>query len=267
MPTRTRRIVDQRQAREQIEELEANVARYAIPYLALDSAGQGVVHVVGPETGVTLPGTTMLCSDSHTTTHRAFATLAFGVGASECGTVIAARMTLRNMAIEAGGRIGLIAPGATTFSFVEGRAMAPKGEAWRRAVAFWQTLANDDDAVFDREIAFDLSTVAPHLTWETSPDEAPPITETVPDPSIIVDVGAHRHTAESGIEFTVDLETSPLSFANMATAFTMPEHRRQALLNGWDDTATILNTRASKVAAFEARHAVIHRWLFDEEPV
>lgn len=235
------------QARSQVAELEANVAAFGVPYRARGGAGHGIVHVIGPEQGFTLPGITMVCGDSHTTTHGAFGALAFGIGASECGTVMATqclvqqrartmrvrldgtlppwasakdialafiarvgasgaqghaveysgpvvdamdmagRMTLCNMTIEAGSRIGLVAPDDTTFAFLQGREMAPAGDMWDRAVAYWRTLCSDPDASFDREIVMDVSLLAPHVSWGTSPDQALPVTGHVPDPQAQAD--------------------------------------------------------------------------------
>jgi 3-isopropylmalate/(R)-2-methylmalate dehydratase large subunit len=226
----------------QVGELAANAAAFDVRYLPLDGAEQGIVHVIGPELGITLPGITLVCGDSHTTTHGAFGALAFGIGASECGTVMAtqclrqtpartmhvaltgelrpfittkdlalafvaklgargatgyaveyggpgiadlsmaARMTLCNMTIEAGGRVGLVAPDDVTFAFVRGRPLAPSAAQWDAAVAGWRTLKSDADATFHRQVTIDLAAVAPQVTWGTSPDDAAPITDTVPDP-------------------------------------------------------------------------------------
>ncbi len=234
-------VIEDPMAAAQIAELEDNAHAFAVPYAAPDSAGQGIVHVIGPETGFTLPGTTIVCGDSHTTTHGAFGALAFGIGASECGTVMAAqvlrqtkaktmrvtftgalprgvyakdmalaliaqigangaaghsvelageavraldmagRMTLCNMMIEAGSRVGLIAPDAVTFAYVKGRKGAPQGADWDAALAYWRTLSSNDDAVFDREVVLDISTLTPRVSWGTSPDENCGIDEAVPD--------------------------------------------------------------------------------------
>jgi 3-isopropylmalate/(R)-2-methylmalate dehydratase large subunit len=244
VPTRARgdTIADP-QAEAQVAELVANASDFEVRYLALDSEEQGIVHVIGPESGFTLPGITMVCGDSHTTTHGAFGALAFGIGASECGTVMAAqclkqtraktmrveltgtlsphvtakdvalaliarigvhgaaghaveytglavtamsmaaRMTLCNMTIEAGGRIGLVAPDATAFAYLKGRAMAPQGAMWDVAMAYWNKLKSDPDAVFDRHITLNLSDIAPQVSWGTSPEDTAPITATVPDPT------------------------------------------------------------------------------------
>ncbi len=227
-------------ARAQTQRLVENVARHDIPFIPLDDRRQGIVHVIGPEQGFTLPGIVLACGDSHTSTHGAFGCLAFGIGASECGIVMATqsirqrraramrvtitgtrgpfinakdvalaliarigangaaghaveyagpvvsamsmseRLTLCNMSIEAGARVGLIAPDETTFAYLKGRPMAPKGEMFERAVAYWRTLPSDPDAVFDREIVIDVGDVEPHVTWGTSPEDALPIGARVP---------------------------------------------------------------------------------------
>ena len=229
-------------ARAQAQRLVDNVARHQVPFIPLDDKRQGIVHVIGPEQGFTLPGIVLACGDSHTSTHGAFGCLAFGIGASECGIVMATqairqqrartmrvnvvgvpgpfinakdialaliarigangaaghaveyagpvisamsmaeRMTLCNMSIEAGARVGLIAPDETTYAYLKGRPMAPQGEMFERALAFWRTLPSDTDAVFDREITMDASDVEPHVTWGTSPEDALPIGGCVPSP-------------------------------------------------------------------------------------
>ncbi len=229
-------------ARAQTQRLVENVARHDIPFIPLNDKRQGIVHVIGPEQGFTLPGIVLACGDSHTSTHGAFGCLAFGIGASECGIVMATqairqqrartmrvnfvgerspfvtakdialaliarigangaaghaveyagpvisamsmaeRLTLCNMSIEAGARVGLIAPDETTFAYLRGRPMAPKGEMFERALAYWRTLPSDSDAVFDRELTLDVSQVEPHVTWGTSPEDAAPIGSRVPSP-------------------------------------------------------------------------------------
>jgi 3-isopropylmalate/(R)-2-methylmalate dehydratase large subunit len=228
------------QAAAQVALLEANCAQYGIEYLALAGDDQGIVHVIGPEQGFTLPGITLVCGDSHSATHGAFGTLAFGIGASECGIVMACqslwqvkakrmrvsftgalqpgvtakdmalaligqigasgavgyaiefageavralsmegRMTLCNMAIEAGSRTGLVAPDDTTFAYLKGRPRAPHGTDWDAALAYWRTLPSDADAVFDREVTIPADAIAPHVTFGTSPDQVLPVTATVP---------------------------------------------------------------------------------------
>jgi 3-isopropylmalate/(R)-2-methylmalate dehydratase large subunit len=244
-------------AASQVAELEANVAEFAVPYAALHGPEQGIVHVIGPETGFTLPGTTIACGDSHTTTHGAFGALAFGVGASEQGTIMAAqclpqaraktmkvefvgerhplisakdlalaliarigangalghaveyagpvvagmsmaeRMTLCNMTIEAGSRMGMVAPDERTFAYIKGRRLAPKGELWDAAVAFWSTLPSDADAVYDRTITIDVAGIEPQVSWGTSPNQTLPIGARLPDPATIADPVTRRETEKA----------------------------------------------------------------------
>jgi 3-isopropylmalate/(R)-2-methylmalate dehydratase large subunit len=258
VPTRSRgaEITDP-QARAQVAELEANVAEFAVPYAALNGPEQGIVHVIGPETGFTLPGTTVVCGDSHTTTHGAFGALAFGVGASEQGTVMAIqalpqakartmkveligqrhplidakdialaliarigangalghaveyigeavsamsmseRMTLCNMTIEAGSRMGLVAPDERTFAYLAGRRLAPKGAAWDAAVAYWRTLPSDPGATYDTVVTIDLAEIEPQVSWGTSPNQTLPIGSAVPDPASIADPAMRRETEKA----------------------------------------------------------------------
>ncbi len=216
-------------ARSQVATLERNCAEFGVTLHALGSEGQGIVHVIGPEHGATQPGATIVCGDSHTSTHGAFGALAFGIGTSEVEHVLATqcllqrrprtmrvtargalaagvtakdlvlaiisrlgvggatghvleyagaavrglsmdgRMTVCNMSIEAGARAGMIAPDEVTFTYLEGRPMAPRGDAWARAVERWRRLASDDDARFDRELSLDAADVAPRVTWGTNP--------------------------------------------------------------------------------------------------
>ncbi|MGB5591653.1 MAG: 3-isopropylmalate dehydratase large subunit [Gammaproteobacteria bacterium] len=217
------------QAALQVETLGRNCAEFEIPLLGIDSEHRGIVHVIGPEQGATQPGMTIVCGDSHTTTHGAFGALAFGIGTTEVGHVLATqcllqrrpralavnvdgrlahgvtakdlalavidrlgvgggtgyvieyrgpairamsmdeRMTLCNMSIEAGARAGMVAPDDTTFEYLIGRPMVPRGVAWDRAVRDWRGLRSDVDAVFDREIALDACELEPHITWGTDP--------------------------------------------------------------------------------------------------
>ena len=258
VPTRMRggEIPDQL-ARAQVAELEDNVAAFGVPYADLDGPEQGIVHVIGPETGFTLPGTTVVCGDSHTTTHGAFGALAFGIGASEQGTVMAAqalpqgkartmkvelvgerhplidakdialaliakigahgavghaveyvgpaiagmamseRMTLCNMTIEAGSRMGLVAPDLVTFAYLEGRRLAPKGDAWHAATTYWRTLASDPDASYDAVVTLDLARIEPQVSWGTSPNQTLPIGARVPSPATIADPSERRETEKA----------------------------------------------------------------------
>ena len=243
VPTRLRdRPLPEGLAARQVARLVDNAEAFGIPYIPMNDRRHGIVHVIGPELGFTLPGVTLVCGDSHTCTHGAFGAIAFGIGASECETVFAtqtirqkkqkrmrvrlsgtlgpgvavkdiilaliakigtgggfghaieyagpaipalsmeARMTLCNMSIEAGSRVGMIAPDETTLAYVKDRPLAPKGELWDRAVAEWRTLKSDEDAAFDREVELDVSGIAPHVSWGTTPEETLPVTERVPDP-------------------------------------------------------------------------------------
>lgn len=242
-PTRGHSKIENPQISHMIETLRSNAARHKLKIFDLDDPAQGIVHVVGPEQGLTLPGLLINCGDSHTSTHGAFGTLAFGIGATEVAHVLATqtvwqrkpkamritvdgtlttgvsakdialnwiaqlgiggaqghaieyagsaiealsmegRMTLCNLSIEGGARFGMIAPDATTFSYLKGRLYTPKGANWEAALEDWVTLNTDHDAEFDHEVHFDAADIAPTLTWGTSPDQALPVTATVPDPN------------------------------------------------------------------------------------
>lgn len=248
------------QARAQVALLERNCAEFGIEYLSLDSDRQGIVHVIGPEQGFTQPGMTLVCGDSHTATHGAFGALAFGIGATECGVVMATqtlwqtkaktfrvsftgqrpadvsakdmalaliarigtgggvgyaieyageavralsmegRMTLCNLTIEAGARIGLVAPDETTFAYLKGRPRAPQSAHWDAAVAHWKTLASDPDARFDREIEIDLTELAPQVSYGTSPDQTLPIDGEIPDPKTLPE-GPARDTLAGALAY------------------------------------------------------------------
>ncbi|MGD9865419.1 MAG: 3-isopropylmalate dehydratase large subunit [Pseudodonghicola sp.] len=235
-----------------IATLERNATAHGLPLFGLHDPRQGIVHVIGPEQGLTLPGLTVNCGDSHTSTHGAFGALAFGIGATEVAHVLAtqtiwqtrpktlritvtgalgpgvsakdlalnwiarlgadgasgfaieyagpavralsmeARMTLCNLSIEGGGRLGLVAPDETTFAYVKGRPFAPAGAAFDRACADWSALPSDADARFDREVTIDGSEIAPTVTWGTSPEEALPITASIPAPDSLPPARAAR---------------------------------------------------------------------------
>ncbi len=230
-------------SREQVDALRSNAKTTGMQLFDLDDVRQGIVHVIGPEQGATLPGMTIVCGDSHTSTHGAFGALAFGIGTSEvehvlatqclvlkraktlqvnvCGQVgrgvtakdvvlavigeigtaggtgyaieftgeaIAAlsmegRMTVCNMAIEAGARAGIIAVDQTTIDYVRGRPFAPKGATWDQAVEWWRTLKSDADARFDRVVEINASSIQPQVTWGTSPEMVVAVDGRVPDPA------------------------------------------------------------------------------------
>ena len=250
VPTSDRSVFDtvenfikETDSRMQVLALEENVEEFGLTYFGLDDKRQGVVHIIGPEQGFTLPGSTVVCGDSHTATHGAFGALAFGIGTSEVEHVLAtqtllqkpsknmritvdgpfnqgvtskdfilhvigvictaggtgsviefagdaiknlsmeARMSICNMAIEAGARAGLIAPDDVTFEYLKGRPMAPRGETWDKAISYWKTIASDSDAVYDSEIVVKGADVEPTVTWGTSPQDVVPISGVVPDPA------------------------------------------------------------------------------------
>ncbi|MBM3484508.1 MAG: 3-isopropylmalate dehydratase large subunit, partial [Alphaproteobacteria bacterium] len=250
IPTKDRaQGIKEDDARLQVETLIENCKDFGVELIPLMDVRQGIVHIIGPEQGMTLPGTTLVCGDSHTATHGAFGALAFGIGTSEVEHVLAtqtlvqkrpknmritvegtlpkgvtakdvilaiiakigtaggtghvveyagpviralsmeARMTVCNMTIEAGARAGLIAPDETTFAFLKGRPRAPKGAQWETAEAYWRTLPSDAGARYDREITLDASTIAPQVSWGTSPQDVVPIDGRVPDPANEPDAG------------------------------------------------------------------------------
>jgi 3-isopropylmalate/(R)-2-methylmalate dehydratase large subunit len=232
-------IVDQISAA-QVNALRKNCAEFGVEFFDVQDASQGIVHMIGPELGATKPGMTIVCGDSHTSTHGAFGALAFGIGTSEVEHVMATqtlpqskpktfritvdgelpfgvtakdiildiigkigtdgatghvieyagsairalsmegRMTICNMSIEAGARAGMIAPDETTFAYLKGRRFSPQGKAWDEAVGHWRTLPSDPGAIFDRELHIDAATLAPEVTWGTSPGMTTTITGSVP---------------------------------------------------------------------------------------
>ena len=190
-------IVD-RIAATQVEKLIQNCKDFGIHCYPLGSDKQGIVHVIGPELGLTQPGMTVVCGDSHTATHGALGALAIGIGGGTgctfeyCGSAIRSlsmeeRMTVCNMSIEGGARAGLVAPDDTTYQYVAGRQYAPKGAAWDEAVARWKQLPTDDGATYDKSITIDASALEPMITFGTNPGMGIPIRGAVPNPSDITD--------------------------------------------------------------------------------
>ncbi|MEY4270245.1 MAG: 3-isopropylmalate isomerase subunit, dehydratase component, partial [Pseudomonadota bacterium] len=244
----------------QLAALERHVAEFGVPYISSTDAKQGIVHVVGPEQGFSLPGATIVCGDSHTACHGGLGALAFGIGTSEVEHVLATqtlllspsksmevrvdgqvgpgvsakdiilhitgvigaaggvghvieyrgsaitalsiegRLTISNMAIEGGARAGLIAPDDTTIAYIKGRPMAPKGDDWDAAVAYWRTLASDAHARFDKSVVIDAADIAPSVTWGTSPEDVVPITGKVPDPDSFADA-SKRDAARKSLAY------------------------------------------------------------------
>jgi 3-isopropylmalate/(R)-2-methylmalate dehydratase large subunit len=230
-------------SRTQVETLDENMREHgAKAYFPFRDRRQGIVHVIGPEQGATLPGMTVVCGDSHTSTHGAFAALAFGIGTSEVEHVLAtqclvmkksksmlirvdgrlspavtakdlvlaiigrigtaggtgyaiefageavralsmeSRMTMCNMTIEGGARAGMVAVDDKTIDYIKGRPLAPSGEMWDRAAAYWRTLVSDEGAKFDSTVVIDASQVRPQVSWGTSPEMVVSIEDRVPDP-------------------------------------------------------------------------------------
>ena len=253
-----------------VESLTRHTGEQGVTFFGVGDDRRGIVHVIGPEQGLTLPGILLVCGDSHTATHGAFGCLAFGVGSTEvehvmltqtlwqkkpksmrvtvegrlgfgvtakdvilaviarigaaggvghvieyAGAVMRAmtmdeRMTVCNMSIEAGARAGMVAPDETTFAYLAGRPFAPRGERWARALAYWKTLSSDAEARFDREVALDGTEIAPTVTWGTSPQDALPITERVPDPARAADA-TRRESMERALAYMGLTAGTPLT--------------------------------------------------------
>ena len=246
--------------RNMVIDLQAMARKYGVTLFGMDHEHQGIMHIVPPEQGIIQPGLMVIGNDSHTSTHGAFGSLAYGVGASEfahvmatqglwqrkpksmritidgtlgfgvsakdvilaliahigvdgaqgyameyAGSTIAAlsmegRMTICNMSIEAGGRVGLIAPDDKTYAYVEGRPYAPKGKAWQQALDGWHALASDAGATFDKEVKLDAAQIAPTATWGVNPAQALPVTGVVPDPAGVKDAQL-RSEYETALEY------------------------------------------------------------------
>ena len=262
----------------QLEALEANVKEFGLDYIPMDDDRQGIVHVVGPEQGFTQPGVTLVCGDSHTSTHGAFGALAFGIGTSEVEHVLATqtlqlkksknmrvtvtgalpvgcsakdvalaiigaigtgggtgyvieyagsviqglsmegRMTLCNMSIEAGARAGLVAPDQKTFDYLRGRPYAPKAGQWDSAVSYWQALASDEGAHFDKEIMIDGSEIVPLVTWGTSPEDVVAVTGRVPAPEEFADA-AKQEAVEKALDYMGYAAGTPMTGFNIDRVF------------------------------------------------
>jgi len=265
-------------SRTQVETLRKNAAEFGLRLHPMGDAGQGIVHVMGPDLGLTQPGMTVVCGDSHTSTHGAFGALAHGIGTSEVEHVLATqtlpqikpkmmavtvngrlpfgvtakdlilaiiaeigtgggqgyiieyrgeairslsmegRMTVCNMSIEAGARAGMIAPDETTFEYLKGRPHAPKGEEWDKAVEYWKTLRTDDDAVFDKEVVIDASTLTPFVTWGTNPGQGAPLGSNIPSPEDFEDP-IERQAAERALEYMGLQAGTPLRDVKVDTVF------------------------------------------------
>lgn len=261
-----------------IVQFENNMNWGQIPHFSLADQRQGIVHVVGPEQGITLPGMTVVCSDSHTSTHGALGAIAFGIGQSESMHVMAtqtlwqpkpkvmrievdgqlsagvtakdivlaiiarigaggavghaleyagsairslgmdARLTVCNMSIEAGARLGMIAPDDVVFEYLYGKPQAPGGANWDKALMYWHTLHSDPDAAFDRNVTLDGSGLKPMVTWGTSPDAGGPIDSAVPDPALCID-HASRSAAEAALQYMDLAPGTPLKSITIDRVF------------------------------------------------
>jgi 3-isopropylmalate/(R)-2-methylmalate dehydratase large subunit len=262
----------------QVDTLDQNCDAFGITQYKMNDARQGIVHVIGPEQGATLPGMTVVCGDSHTSTHGAFGALAFGIGTSEVEHVLATqtllmkksknmlvkvdgrlqpgstakdivlavigkigtaggtgstiefageairnlsmegRMTLCNMAIEAGARSGLVAVDETTIEYIQGRPYAPKGQALLQAMQYWRTLHSDSDAKFDVVVELRAEEIAPQVTWGTSPEMVLAIGESVPDPEKERDPNK-RSAMERALEYMNLIPNTPLSSISVDKVF------------------------------------------------
>ncbi|MGF1546704.1 MAG: 3-isopropylmalate dehydratase large subunit [Thiotrichales bacterium] len=256
-------------SRLQVETLDNNCRDFGITEFDMRDRRQGIVHVIGPEQGATLPGMTVVCGDSHTSTHGAFAALAHGIGTSEVEHVLATqcllqkksrnmlvsvdghvgagvaakdivlaiigeigtaggtgyaiefggeairdlsmegRMTVCNMAIEAGARAGMVAADDKTIEYVRGRPFAPSGELFERAAVAWRELVSDPDAVFDRVVRLDATQIRPQVTWGTSPEMVVPIDARVPDPQLAA--GAKAEGMRRALEYMALRAGTPIT--------------------------------------------------------
>jgi len=262
----------------QVDTLDQNCDAFGITQYKMNDTRQGIVHVIGPEQGATLPGMTVVCGDSHTSTHGAFGALAFGIGTSEVEHVLATqtllmkksknmlvkidgrlqpgstakdivlavigkigtaggssytiefageairnlsmegRMTVCNMAIEAGARAGLVAVDETTIEYIQGRPYAPKGEALRHALQYWRTLHSDSDAQFDAVVELRAEEIAPQVTWGTSPEMVLAISDRIPDPEKERDANK-RSAMERALEYMGLVPNTPLSNISIDKVF------------------------------------------------
>ncbi|AJE67270.1 3-isopropylmalate dehydratase large subunit [Corynebacterium glutamicum] len=265
-------------SRLQVSTLRDNCEEFGVRLHPMGDVRQGIVHTVGPQLGATQPGMTIVCGDSHTSTHGAFGSMAFGIGTSEVEHVMAtqtlplkpfktmaievtgelqpgvsskdlilaiiakigtgggqgyvleyrgeairkmsmdARMTMCNMSIEAGARAGMIAPDQTTFDYVEGREMAPKGADWDEAVAYWKTLPTDEGATFDKVVEIDGSALTPFITWGTNPGQGLPLGESVPSPEDFTNDN-DKAAAEKALQYMDLVPGTPLRDIKIDTVF------------------------------------------------
>jgi 3-isopropylmalate/(R)-2-methylmalate dehydratase large subunit len=265
-------------SRLQVDTLDQNCEALGITEFKMTDLRQGIVHVIGPEQGATLPGMTVVCGDSHTSTHGAFAALAFGIGTSEVEHVMATqcllmkktkamqvlvegalgrgvtakdialavigkigtaggtgyaiefagstirglsmegRMTVCNMAIEAGARAGMIAADDITINYLKGRPFAPQGDLWDKAVVYWRTLHSDEGAKFDAVIKLDAGQIKPQVTWGTSPEMVVAVDGRVPDPASMTDA-VKRNAADRALKYMGLVANTPIAEINIDKVF------------------------------------------------
>ncbi|MCE3000101.1 MAG: 3-isopropylmalate dehydratase large subunit [Betaproteobacteria bacterium] len=295
-------------ARNMIRLLEENCRVNDIAHFGIDDDRQGIVHVIGPELGLTQPGLTITCGDSHTSTHGALGAFAFGTGASQLKQILATqclwlkrpktlrirvdgtlapgvtgkdvvlaiiakigtagatghviefagaairglsvegRLTVCNMAIEAGGRAGMIAPDDKVYDYLHGRPYAPANADWDRAVAQWRTLPSDADAKFDREVTLDGSKLEPMLTWGTSPEEALPVSGRIPDPKTLPGADQRAHAEQA------------LAYMDLKPGMALTDIRIDRAFLGSCTNGRIEDLRAA-AAVLKGRKAVIPAWV------
>jgi len=300
--------VEDDDARHMIGLLEENCRVNGLVHYGMADERQGIVHVIGPELGITQPGLTITCGDSHTSTHGALGAYAFGTGASQLkqilatqclwmkrpqtlrvsvngrlapgvtgkdvvlaiianigtagatghviefagnairGLTIEGRLTVCNMAIEAGARAGMIAPDDAVYQYLHGREYAPKGADWDRALAQWRALPGDDGARFDREVTLDGAQLEPMLTWGTSPEEALPVSGRIPDPQTLGDADKRAHAAQA------------LAYMDLKPGMALTDIRIDRAFIGSCTNGRIEDLRAA-AAVLKGRKTMIPAWV------
>jgi 3-isopropylmalate/(R)-2-methylmalate dehydratase large subunit len=260
-----------------LQAIEANTKRHEIPFFDIGSGDQGIVHVIGPELGLTQPGMTIACGDSHTSTHGAFGAIAFGIGTSQVRDVLASqclalarpktrrvrvtgrlgfgvyakdvilhiirrlgvkggvgyayeyagdvfermsmeeRMTVCNMSIEGGARVGYVNPDDTTFDYLRGRRFAPQGESFERAIGWWRAMASDSNAAFDHQVEIGANEISPTVTWGTNPGQAIGVAENLPRVDELPD--DDRASAEDAYRFMDLVPGRPIAGTPIQVAF------------------------------------------------
>jgi len=300
--------VEDDDARHMIGLLEENCRVNDVAHFGMDDARQGIVHVIGPELGITQPGLTLTCGDSHTSTHGALGAYAFGTGASQLKQILATqciwlkrpktlrimvngtlapgvtgkdvvlaiianigtagatghviefagpairnltiegRLTVCNMAIEAGGRAGMIAPDDAVYEYLHGREYAPQGADWDKALAQWRKLPSDDGARFDREVTLDGAALEPMLTWGTSPEEALPVSGRILDPQTLGDANQRAHALQA------------LAYMDLKPGMALTDIKIDRAFIGSCTNGRIEDLRAA-AAVLKGRKAMIPAWI------